>query len=1525
MANATCPERSGIGSIPPKAQAAALVLQGLNEIQSGFLDQARSCLDQALEAAPDMPDVHFGLGLLEEESGDSELARHHYQRATQHDPRHARAQTNLGLLLKQAGDLGQAERLFRAAIDSDPALPEARVNLANLLQLTGRASEAEAAYRQALTLKPALAEAHRNLSSVLLWQNRIPEALQFALKARQFDPGSAATHNTLGAVYKAIQQTGKAIDCFQHAAAAEPVDAGYHANLAGALVDARRLDEAREQFAKAIELDAELPDAHYGLGMLQLLEGDFTDGWKNYEWRWRSAQENRHRHLDKPEWDGTPAPGQTLLVHCEQGLGDSIQLARYLPLLSPQVGSLILECPPEAKALFETLPGLAKVVTASDPAPKHDLQIPLLSLPRVVGTTPDTVPRQVPYLSATATRQPPELGLPTDKLKVGIAWAGNPQHRNDAFRSMQWLDCRALLESDRAHFVSLQLNAPADAAAALGQAANATDAAAHCTDLAATAAIIEQLDLVISVDTATTHLAGALGKPVWLLLPFAGEWRWLHDRADSPWYPTMRIFRQPSPGDWRTVLARVLRALRVESAAGNLDGLAAEGLCLKRDGRFEEAWLVFENIVEQFPNHAESFSNLGNVLMASGKSAEALLRHEQARQLAPDSPGIAFNQSQALLKTGDFANGWAAYENRLLMPNYDSLRQRLETPRWNGESFVGKTVLIWAEQGFGDTIQFARYLPMVKQRGGRVLFECQPELAPLMQRIEGIDEVIPRSERPPAHDLQCPLLSLPRVFGTNADSIPPNVLIEPAKAGAGISLPGRSSSRWNVGITWRGSRRTQQPELREVPPDALARLTSSVDAQFFSLQKEATLSERSQLDPVTRLELLMSNFTATAMLLQQLDLVITIDTAAAHLAGALGRPVWLLLPFAGEWRWLENRADSPWYPSMRIFRQPSPGNWAGVIDDVIAALQQQPSPHAAKHLAKAAEFHQQNQLGRAIEHYQLATEADPANTSLLRLLAGALRENSQADQARGTLERAIRLQSDDAEIHHELGLLLSGLDQNEQALGPYRRAIELQPDCADFHFNRGNAHYALGQTADAKSAFQQATKLDPALAAAHFNLGQVAQDEGDFLTAAQAYKRAVDLDGDYTDAMVNLGLTLSDLEETALAEECFWHILQGQPGQPMAGVNMAKLQLERDDPAAAEGTCRSVLEYHHEHPEALLNLGVALQAQNRVEEAIAAFEEFTAADPQNPDGPFNLAIAELATGNWNDGWQHYEARWQTDNPLFAPRHTGIPRWNGENLTGKTLLLFAEQGFGDTLQFCRYAPHLANAGANVVIECQPGLRALMQTLPGVSQVFEPDEPTPPADFTLPMMSAPLAFGTTPKTVPNGENIRYLSAQSSGIVPDTESPKVGLVWSGRSRSWADNRSLPVDLLERLLGACNDFAWFNLQLEPSDEARRIIKSAACLTDLSPHISDFASTASLIESMDLVVTVDTAAAHLAGALGKPTWVLLPFAPDWRWLLDREDTPWYPNTKLFRQRVAGDWPEVIGRVANELQRLAKR
>ncbi|HJO08858.1 MAG TPA: tetratricopeptide repeat protein, partial [Verrucomicrobiota bacterium] len=457
MANAICPTRPDLESPETAYSVADPVLRAVGLIENGSMAEAELCLKQAYLLTPDAPDVHFALGLFEEKSGDLHSAQRHYERVTQLDPCHARAYVNLGLLHKQADALDKTEDCYRRATTADPAMAEAHLNLGTLLHQTNRPDEAEKSFLQALANEPTMAAAHLNLSMMMLWQSRIPEALQFALKALQLAPRIAEVHNALGAIYKSTQQIAKAVERFRQAVDREPSNAGYHANLAGALVDARQLDEASEQFSQAIGLNTDLPDANYGLGMLQLLEGNFTSGWKKYEWRWRSTKDIR-RHQSKPDWDGIPAPDRTLLVHCEQGLGDSIQFARYMPLLSAKVGTLILECPPEAKALFETLTGLANVVTPYDSTPDHDLQIPLLSLPRIFNTTLENIPNQTPYLQAPENRQPPALSLPTGKLNVGLAWAGNPHHRNDAFRSMQWPDCQSLLKSDRAHFVSLQLN-----------------------------------------------------------------------------------------------------------------------------------------------------------------------------------------------------------------------------------------------------------------------------------------------------------------------------------------------------------------------------------------------------------------------------------------------------------------------------------------------------------------------------------------------------------------------------------------------------------------------------------------------------------------------------------------------------------------------------------------------------------------------------------------------------------------------------------------------------------------------------------------------------------------------------------------------------------------------------------------------------------------------------------------------------------------------------------------------------------
>ena len=281
---------------------------------------------------------------------------------------------------RQNQALGQAEACFRQAIAAATHLPEAHLNLGNILQRTNRLPEAEAAYRRALRLDPTMATGHRNLSSILLWQNRHAEALQHALKAAQHDPVDGETHNALGAIFKATQQIDKAEACFRLALETDRENAAYHTNLAGALVDAGKLNQAQYHYQQAIQLNAMLPDAHHGLGMLQLQTGNLEAGWKNYEWRWQTAQQNKRRHQGKPEWNGESTPDKTLLVYCEQGLGDSIQFVRFLAHAAERVDSIILECPPEAADLFRTVRVESlTIITADRTPPPFDFQIALLS------------------------------------------------------------------------------------------------------------------------------------------------------------------------------------------------------------------------------------------------------------------------------------------------------------------------------------------------------------------------------------------------------------------------------------------------------------------------------------------------------------------------------------------------------------------------------------------------------------------------------------------------------------------------------------------------------------------------------------------------------------------------------------------------------------------------------------------------------------------------------------------------------------------------------------------------------------------------------------------------------------------------------------------------------------------------------------------------------------------------------------------------------------------------------------------
>jgi len=356
-----------------------------------------------------------------------------------------------------------------------------------------------------------------------------------------------------------------------------------------------------------------------------------------------------------------------------------------------------------------------------------------------------------------------------------------------------------------------------------------------------------------------------------------------------------------------------------------------------------ETVAAFQRAVELKADYVFAHCDLGVALMEAGRLAEAVAAFEAAMALAPGFAPARTQHAMTLLLRGDFERGWPEYEWRWRTEGFTPPRRELTQPMWDGREFAGRTLLLHAEQGYGDTIQFVRYAPMVAQRGGRVLLEAPAKLTRLLRGLPGVAQVIPAGAALPAFDLRCALMSLPGVFKTTLSSIPAPVQYLKADEGLAASWANRlgKSAGLRVGIVWAGRRSHVGDFNRSIKLAALAPLAGVAGVRFFSLQKDDTAGEANH--PPEGMNLIdltadLTDFADTAAVISQMDVIISVDTAVAHLAGALGKPVWVMLPFLPDWRWLLNRDDSPWYPTMRLFRQKMPEQWSEVVASVAAAL-----------------------------------------------------------------------------------------------------------------------------------------------------------------------------------------------------------------------------------------------------------------------------------------------------------------------------------------------------------------------------------------------------------------------------------------------------------------------------------------------------------------------------------------------------------------------------------------------------------
>jgi len=890
----------------------------------------------------DRSSISNNLGLMYQNNGKIDIALHFYEQSLKIKPDNPFALCNIGKLKHESGDIDEAIKYYELSLRSKNDTPEAWNNLGLALHRKNRLMDAITCYETALSIRSEYSDALNNM----------------------------------GFAYEKL----------------------------------RKPDDAITFYKRAINIDPNSANAHTNMAISYLLMGNYEDGLKEYEWRFKK-QDFPIRNFNKPQWDGSSLKDNTLLVHPEQGFGDTLHFIRYIPMIKQQKGGkIVVETHKELKRLFENIDGIDYLFSKNEPIPDFDCHVPLISLPFIFGTNIDTIPADIPYLTIPENPKKELIDIMSkhsDKFKLGIVWSGGDKHKEDHLRSCRLADFNFLSNFKNISVFSFQKGKNADLLKD-NNILQIEDIGKLNDDFADTAYALSKLDLLITVDTAIVHLAGAIGLRTWLILPYAPDWRWLLDRFDSPWYPTIKIFRQPKQLDFKSVminieneLNHVLKFYKPEMTEKDyhqtgvdlynkqeyFDAIQCFQAATCKSLKYFQAWndlgatyektgnilesitcykqflsidsknpIVYRNLgiaykslrkidnaiwaqkkaIEFDPEYYQAYNELGVAYEKIGNLDEAIKMHKKALSINPDFPNANKDLSMVYLLKGDLIKGFEGFEWRFKCDDFSS-KLDIPVPFWDGSDFKGKKVLLYSEQGFGDIIQFVRYAPFVKQRGGEVIIGTFENISELIKTVDGVDRVFSQ-DYASSFDFKIPLLSLPRIFKTDLNTIPSKVpYIKPPKENIKLKkIIQKYNNTLKIGFVWAGSDQHKEDNLRSMSLTHFEILFPLQGFTFFSLQKGKQTKEFMQKNDLNIIDLddYLSDFSDTAYAISLLDLVISVDTSIAHIAGALAKPVWTLLPFAPDWRWMLKRNDSPWYPTMKLFRQSKFHDWFGVIQNV---------------------------------------------------------------------------------------------------------------------------------------------------------------------------------------------------------------------------------------------------------------------------------------------------------------------------------------------------------------------------------------------------------------------------------------------------------------------------------------------------------------------------------------------------------------------------------------------------------------
>ena len=999
-------------------------------------------------------------------------------------------------------------------------------------------------------------------------------------------------------------------------------------------------------------------------------------------------------------------------------------------------------------------------------------------------------------------------------------------------------------------------------------------------------------------------------------------------------------------------------------------------------GRFPEAQALYEKAIALDPGAYDAYYNLGDAFLAQGRLDEAVACNQRALELNPGFAGAQYNLGFVRLFRHEFEQGWPGYERRR---DVADLRRTLradpasvvlyeQLPRWQGPGETGAgEVAIWAEQGIGDQILFSTLIPELIKAGVPFIYEVDRRLLGAYARAFPECRFVALADPPqPALQRASRVLlagSLPGVFRSSRASF----ARQPQKLLA--ALPERAAHYrrrldalgpgQKVALSWRSSKRGNLGLSKSVPLDQFGPILTVPGMHFVDVQYGDTRDERQAVRKTTGVELLrfeevdyFNDLEELLAILEACDLVVTTSNATAHFAGALGKRTWLLYPADNPpfHYWAHGGSfRSLWYPSVEIVTARHLADWTSLVRQAAERLLPAsgtppdrsrngktrdvagaPPQDASRWRERAETLRLEGRFAEAADECRSALDREPANAHAWSLLAHALRLDGKLDEAHVAAARAVELEPGLASAWFNLGAVLLAQGDATRAIGACRKAVELKPDFAEAWSNLGGALGAGGDSSGEIDAYRHALAVNPRLAAVWSNLGTALQGAGQPGEAVSACRQATELDPQFAAAWCNLGnaLTESDRHEEAIrACETALRIAPGL-GEAWSALGGALHGAGRH--AEAVVAHRKAIGIRPRDAQLHLNLGVTFQHCGESNEAIASFRRALALNPDHAEAHYELGLALLATGALREGWEEYEWRWR--RPGAGPKRYDFAPWSGDASRACRLLLWAEQGIGDQIIYGSMIGELLASSMSVTLEVDPRLvpiyRRSYPRLTVVPQLRVPAANPAAYDCQAPLGSLGRwlrrSFANFPRhpgflrpDPARAEQYRRRLAGSQaavvGISWRSANPEVGAIKSTELSDW-------VGVLQEPRACIVDLQYG----DTANERERVERQAGVRIEHFHDLdifSDLDGLAALCTACDLVITASNVTAHIAGALGRPVWLVVPKHNGrfWYWFSGRSDSPWYPTMRIFDRDVPGSWRETLDAVARELAAFIER